>query len=229
MQKRLAALGPQQLVVAWAHAARAHLPLLHQRQQRCPWCRAPRGPMSRWRPDAGEALYQPGQHPRQLLPRVVPVQPRGGGASAGWPVHCVSQSMSHPSRYRADPRRSEKRQVPPRRAAGARLAGPVAPHHNAVLIATAQAWDDEMRERIARHQRDRAERVPGLQTLEEPRDLAAAVAPSTAPPAHAGGGGLPHAVAHQLDSCPLGFETMDLKQKQAQALEWKAQAAHVFG
>ena len=33
--------------------------------------------------------------------------------------------------------------------------------HKAVLIATAQPWDEEMRERIARHQRDRAERVPG--------------------------------------------------------------------
>ncbi|QIL79087.1 bifunctional adenosylcobinamide kinase/adenosylcobinamide-phosphate guanylyltransferase [Diaphorobacter sp. HDW4A] len=41
--------------------------------------------------------------------------------------------------------------------------------HRAGLIATGQAWDDEMRERIARHQRDRAERVPGLFTLEEPR------------------------------------------------------------
>ena len=50
------------------------------------------------------------------------------------------------------------------------------PAHHALLIATAQPWDGEMRERIARHQRDRAERVPGLQTLEEPRDLAAALA-----------------------------------------------------
>ena len=50
------------------------------------------------------------------------------------------------------------------------------PTHHALLIATAQPWDGEMRERIARHQRDRAERVPGLQTLEEPRDLAAALA-----------------------------------------------------
>lgn len=44
--------------------------------------------------------------------------------------------------------------------------------HQAVLVATGQAWDAEMSERIARHQRDRAERVPGMQTLEEPRDLA---------------------------------------------------------
>lgn len=50
------------------------------------------------------------------------------------------------------------------------------PDHRALLIATGQPWDDEMRERIARHQRDRAERVPGLATLEEPRDLAGALA-----------------------------------------------------
>ena len=47
-----------------------------------------------------------------------------------------------------------------------------APNRRAVMIATAQAWDEEMRERIARHQADRAERVPGMVTLEEPRDLA---------------------------------------------------------
>jgi adenosylcobinamide kinase / adenosylcobinamide-phosphate guanylyltransferase len=47
-----------------------------------------------------------------------------------------------------------------------------APHHKAVLIATAQPWDEEMQQRIVRHQRDRAERVPGLTTVEEPRMLA---------------------------------------------------------
>jgi len=47
--------------------------------------------------------------------------------------------------------------------------------HSAVLIATAQPRDDEMRERIARHQRDRAERVPGMATLEEPLQLAQAI------------------------------------------------------
>lgn len=40
------------------------------------------------------------------------------------------------------------------------------PGHSACLLATAQPWDDEMRERIARHQRDRAEKVPGMATLE---------------------------------------------------------------
>ena len=53
--------------------------------------------------------------------------------------------------------------------------------HRAVLIATGEAWDDEMRERIARHQRDRAERVPGLQTVEEPHDVAAALARLSTP------------------------------------------------
>ena len=53
--------------------------------------------------------------------------------------------------------------------------------HQAVLVATGQAWDAEMTERIARHQRDRAERVPGMQTLEEPRDLAQVIAQHSHP------------------------------------------------
>lgn len=52
---------------------------------------------------------------------------------------------------------------------------------HAVLIATGQAWDDEMRERIARHQRDRAERVPGMATVEEPLALADALRAHSAP------------------------------------------------
>lgn len=49
------------------------------------------------------------------------------------------------------------------------------PAHRAVLIATAQPWDGEMRSRIARHQVDRAERVPGMVTVEEPLQLAQAI------------------------------------------------------
>lgn len=49
------------------------------------------------------------------------------------------------------------------------------PVHSALMLATAQAWDDEMRQRIARHQADRAERLPGMRTLEEPRNLAMAI------------------------------------------------------
>jgi adenosylcobinamide kinase/adenosylcobinamide-phosphate guanylyltransferase len=49
------------------------------------------------------------------------------------------------------------------------------PQHRAVYIATAQAWDEEMRERIARHQRQRANRVPRMTTVEEPVELAHAI------------------------------------------------------
>jgi adenosylcobinamide kinase / adenosylcobinamide-phosphate guanylyltransferase len=49
------------------------------------------------------------------------------------------------------------------------------PDHKAVMIATATAWDDEMRQRIARHQQDRAERVPGMLTVEEPAALGEAI------------------------------------------------------
>jgi adenosylcobinamide kinase/adenosylcobinamide-phosphate guanylyltransferase len=53
--------------------------------------------------------------------------------------------------------------------------------HRAVLLATALAGDDEMRERIQRHQRDRAERVPAMALDEVPRDLADAIRRHSAP------------------------------------------------
>jgi adenosylcobinamide kinase/adenosylcobinamide-phosphate guanylyltransferase len=55
------------------------------------------------------------------------------------------------------------------------------PEHRAVMIATAQPWDDEMRLRIARHQQERAERVPGMTTVEEPLALAEAIARHSTP------------------------------------------------
>jgi adenosylcobinamide kinase/adenosylcobinamide-phosphate guanylyltransferase len=55
------------------------------------------------------------------------------------------------------------------------------PDHLAVLIATAQPWDAEMRQRIARHQVDRAERVPGLVTVEEPLALGEMIARHSQP------------------------------------------------
>ena len=95
--------------------------------------------------------------------------------------------------------------------------------HRAVLIATGQPWDDEMRERIARHQRDRAERVPGLQTVEEPRDVSAALARLSTPQTLV----VVDCLTLWLTrwTMPLGFETMDLEQKQAQVLAWNAPAA----
>ncbi|WP_342617745.1 bifunctional adenosylcobinamide kinase/adenosylcobinamide-phosphate guanylyltransferase [Rhodoferax sp. GW822-FHT02A01] len=55
------------------------------------------------------------------------------------------------------------------------------PAHQAVLIATAQPWDAEMQQRIARHQADRAARVPGMRTVEEPVNLAEALAQQAQP------------------------------------------------
>jgi adenosylcobinamide kinase/adenosylcobinamide-phosphate guanylyltransferase len=55
------------------------------------------------------------------------------------------------------------------------------PGHKAVMIATATAWDDEMVARIARHQQDRAERVPGMLTVEEPVDLGEAIQTHSSP------------------------------------------------
>ena len=50
-----------------------------------------------------------------------------------------------------------------------------AAERRAVYVATAQAWDAEMRQRIDRHQVDRAQRVPGMLTVEAPRYLAQAL------------------------------------------------------
>lgn len=49
------------------------------------------------------------------------------------------------------------------------------PDREAVLIATALAADAEMHQRIVRHRSERALRVPGLKTIEEPHDLASAL------------------------------------------------------
>jgi adenosylcobinamide kinase/adenosylcobinamide-phosphate guanylyltransferase len=55
------------------------------------------------------------------------------------------------------------------------------PGRSALLLATARAGDDEMHARIARHRADRANRVPGLATIEVPFNLAAAITVHAAP------------------------------------------------
>jgi adenosylcobinamide kinase/adenosylcobinamide-phosphate guanylyltransferase len=47
--------------------------------------------------------------------------------------------------------------------------------HRALMVATGQPVDSEMRLRIARHRADRAHRVPGMATVEEPLALADAL------------------------------------------------------
>jgi adenosylcobinamide kinase / adenosylcobinamide-phosphate guanylyltransferase len=47
--------------------------------------------------------------------------------------------------------------------------------HTAVLIATGLAHDEEMQERIARHQADRLTRLPAMRCLEEPLQLGEAL------------------------------------------------------
>jgi adenosylcobinamide kinase/adenosylcobinamide-phosphate guanylyltransferase len=95
--------------------------------------------------------------------------------------------------------------------------------HRAVLIATAQPWDDEMRQRIARHQADRAERVPGMATVEEPLALAEAITQ--------------HSRSHTLvvvDCLTLWLTNLlmpseDFKEKEPSAQEGRAQAAMLLG
>lgn len=56
-----------------------------------------------------------------------------------------------------------------------------APGRRALLIATALPADQEMRDRIARHRAERSKSLPGLETLEVPHKLPAALRDVTAP------------------------------------------------
>ena len=96
--------------------------------------------------------------------------------------------------------------------------------HRAVLIATAQAHDDEMRARIRRHQRDRAERVPALQTVEAPRDLAAALA------AHSRAGTLAvvDCLTLWLTHWLMPHADTGSEQNTLLVQDWPAQTAHFF-
>ncbi|WP_353395186.1 bifunctional adenosylcobinamide kinase/adenosylcobinamide-phosphate guanylyltransferase [Hydrogenophaga sp. 5NK40-0174] len=50
-----------------------------------------------------------------------------------------------------------------------------------VFVATAMAHDDEMQQRIERHRQDRAERMPGVHTVEEHMALSGAISAYSAP------------------------------------------------
>jgi len=94
----------------------------------------------------------------------------------------------------------------------------------AVLIATGQAHDEEMRVRIERHRRERALRVPGLATVEEPRDLAGAVARHGDARTLLVVDCLTLWLTHWL--MPAGAaEARKFEEKAAQTQDWQAQAA----
>jgi adenosylcobinamide kinase/adenosylcobinamide-phosphate guanylyltransferase len=96
--------------------------------------------------------------------------------------------------------------------------------HRAVLIATAQPWDEEMRLRIARHQTDRALRVPGMVTVEEPLALAEAIARHSQPDTVVVVDCLTLWLTNQL--MPPGVDA--LEENEASALEKYASAASVL-
>ncbi|MEF9947450.1 MAG: bifunctional adenosylcobinamide kinase/adenosylcobinamide-phosphate guanylyltransferase [Comamonas sp.] len=91
----------------------------------------------------------------------------------------------------------------------------------AVLVATGQAWDAEMTERIARHQRDRAERVPGMQTLEEPRELAQVIAQHSHPERLL----VIDCLTLWLTNWLMPVEAKNSEEKMPPAQAWKAQLA----
>ena len=93
--------------------------------------------------------------------------------------------------------------------------------HRAVLIATAQPWDEEMRQRIERHQQDRAARVPGMDTLEEARDLAGALQRASRPDTLVVVDCLTLWLTHWL----MPADTQEFEEKRPAAPDWKAQLA----
>ncbi len=95
--------------------------------------------------------------------------------------------------------------------------------YTASLIATGTAYDDEMKARIARHQTDRAARVPQLATVDAPRDVAQAIAALSQP-------------QHLLivDCLTLWLTNWlmpaeDFEEKVPSAHNWKAQQALFLG
>ncbi len=103
--------------------------------------------------------------------------------------------------------------------------------HSAVLLATAQPWDDEMRQRIERHQHDRALRVPGLHTQEVPLELAHALQQASQPQTLVIVDCLTLWLTNwtmPVDAGQGEVSPLNLKSKQAAAHDWLAQSAHFF-
>ncbi len=102
------------------------------------------------------------------------------------------------------------------------------PSHGAVLLATAQPHDEEMRQRIARHQADRAARVPGMRTVEEPLDIASAITLHSTPHTLLVVDCLTLWLTNWLMPSATFGAVPDSQPNRSIANEYKAQAAMVF-
>jgi Adenosyl cobinamide kinase/adenosyl cobinamide phosphate guanylyltransferase len=92
---------------------------------------------------------------------------------------------------------------------------------SAVYLATGQAWDEEMRVRIACHQADRAQRVPGMQTVEAPRLLAQALQQHSTPQTLV----VVDCLTLWLTNWMMPMEGVEFEQNQPLTQDWSAQRA----
>ena len=95
------------------------------------------------------------------------------------------------------------------------------PGRSAVYLATGQAWDAEMRARIARHQLDRAQRVPGMHTVEAPRQLAQALQQHSQPQTLV----VVDCLTLWLTNWLMPAPELDIESKMAESQDWQAQRA----
>lgn len=95
------------------------------------------------------------------------------------------------------------------------------PGRSAVYLATGQAWDTEMRVRIARHQLDRAQRVPGMHTVEVPRQLAQALQQHSQPQTLV----VVDCLTLWLTNWLMPAPELDIESKMAESQDWQAQRA----
>lgn len=96
-----------------------------------------------------------------------------------------------------------------------------APGRSAVYLATGQAWDAEMRQRIDRHQADRAQRVPGMQTVDAPRYLAQALQTYSQPQTLV----VVDCLTLWLTNWMMPMDGVDFESNQPVAQDWSAQCA----
>ena len=100
--------------------------------------------------------------------------------------------------------------------------------HSAVLLATAQPHDEEMRQRIAWHRADRVARVPGMRTVEEPLDIASAITLHSTPHTLLVVDCLTLWLTNWLMPSATFSAAPDSQPNRSIANEYKAQAAMVF-